>query len=160
MFSDTQAFIISMVVVSIMVVLTIVIHYEAMWLISRKLFRLKGLSHRWQMMVAVLAIFAAHTLEVWVYALGYYGLVEWLQIGSLYGEFNAESFKSYVYYSIVSYTSLGLGDVFPSEHLRLITGVEALNGLLLIAWSSAYTWLVMTELGRKRWKELYGSDPF
>ena len=45
----------------------------------------------------------------------------------------------YFYFSIVSYTSLGLGDVFPNDHLRFITGIEALNGLLLITWSGSFT---------------------
>lgn len=49
----------------------------------------------------------------------------------------------YFYFSIVSYTSLGHGDVFPSGHLRFITGVEALNGLLLIAWSGSFIYIVM-----------------
>jgi potassium channel LctB len=39
----------------------------------------------------------------------------------------------------VSYTSLGLGDVYPGGSLRLITGVEALNGLLMIARSGSFT---------------------
>jgi len=33
-----------------------------------------------------------------------------------------------LYFPMVSYTSLGLGDVFPSDHIRFITGVEALSG--------------------------------
>ncbi len=160
MFTDSQSFIISMVAVSVMVIATILIHYEAMWLISKRLMKIKALSHRYLMLYSVLGLFAAHTAEVWVYAFGYWFLIDVLHIGSLYGEFSGSAIHSYIYYSIVSYTSLGLGDVFPSEHLRLITGVEALNGLLLIAWSGAYTWLIITELGRARFKKHFGTDFF
>ncbi len=52
----------------------------------------------------------------------------------------------YFYFSIASYTSLGLGDVFPSGHFRFITGVEALNGLLLIAWSGSFIYIFMGHL--------------
>ena len=40
------------------------------------------------------------------------------------------------YFSLVSYTSLGLGDIVPTGHLRFVAGVEALNGFLLISCSS------------------------
>lgn len=39
--------------------------------------------------------------------------------------------------------SLGLGDMFPSGHLRLISAIEALNGLILIGWSTSFTFLAM-----------------
>ena len=40
----------------------------------------------------------------------------------------------------VSFTSLGLGDVCPHGPARLLTGIEALNGLLLIGWSPMFTY--------------------
>jgi hypothetical protein len=41
------------------------------------------------------------------------------------------------------FTSLGFGDVTPSGPLRLLAGMEALNGLLLIGWSASYIHLAM-----------------
>lgn len=41
------------------------------------------------------------------------------------------------YFALVSYTSLGLGDIYPTGHLRLIAGVASLNGFLLISCSAA-----------------------
>ena len=49
----------------------------------------------------------------------------------------------YFYYSAVMYTSLGLGDVFPTGHLRFMSGIEALNGLMMIGWSTSFTFLAM-----------------
>jgi hypothetical protein len=34
----------------------------------------------------------------------------------------------------------------PTDHLRFLTGVEALTGLLLIAWSGAYLFAMMNRL--------------
>ena len=55
-------------------------------------------------------------------------------------------FSEYVYFSAVSYTSLGLGDIYPTGGLRLVTGAEALLGLLMIAWSASFAYLLMVEL--------------
>lgn len=50
---------------------------------------------------------------------------------------------SYLYYSTVAYTSLGIGDLYPAGHLRLISAMETLNGLVLIGWSTSFTFLAM-----------------
>ncbi len=52
----------------------------------------------------------------------------------------------YLYYSSVILTSLGIGDVYPVGHIRFLTGIETLNGLLLIAWSGSFTFLAMGNL--------------
>jgi hypothetical protein len=38
---------------------------------------------------------------------------------------------------------LGLGDIAPLGPVRLLAGVEALNGLLMIAWTASFTYLSM-----------------
>ena len=48
-----------------------------------------------------------------------------------------------MYFSAETYTSLGFGDVTPLGPIRLLAGVEALNGLLLIGWSASYTFIAM-----------------
>ncbi len=95
-----------------------------------------------QILLILLAILAAHMVAVILYAVAYALSVQTLQIGNFSGvPMNVP--LDYLYFSIVSYTSLGLGDVFPNGHLRLITGVEALNGLLLIAWSGSFIFIAM-----------------
>jgi hypothetical protein len=42
------------------------------------------------------------------------------------------------------YTSLGLGDIYPTGHLRFLAGIEALNGFLLISCSASTIFLVTT----------------
>ena len=37
------------------------------------------------------------------------------------------------YFSLVNYTSLGLGDIYPTGHSRFLAGLESLNGFLLIS---------------------------
>lgn len=53
------------------------------------------------------------------------------------------SFSASLYFSAETYTSLGFGDLTPNGPVRLLAGVEALNGLLLIGWSASFTYLCM-----------------
>ena len=42
-----------------------------------------------------------------------------------------------VYFAFGNYTTLGYGDVLPLEHWRVIAPMTALNGIMLIGWSTA-----------------------
>lgn len=56
-----------------------------------------------------------------------------------------------LYFSAETYTTLGYGDVLPHGDLRLLAGLEALNGMLLIGWTASYTYLSMERFwGRGR----------
>ena len=134
----------------ILVPATIAIHYEALRLIGDFLPGPERIGLRWRMMAVVLACFAAHTAEVWLYAVVYY-LFEILGLGHFAG-LKEGTIIDYVYYSGVTYTSLGLGDIVPLGGPRLISGVEALNGLLLVGWSASFTYLTM-----ERFWPLHGS---
>ncbi len=135
-----------------LVVLTVVIHYESLRLLSGHLDALKlPLRVRVRMILVMLAIFLTHIVEVLIFAVGFMVASRGLGLGTLVGEAGT-SFRDFVYYSMVSYTSLGLGDIFPTGGLRLITGIEALVGLLMITWSASFTFLYMQrfwKLGRK-----------
>jgi hypothetical protein len=48
-----------------------------------------------------------------------------------------------LYFSAETFTSLGFGDVTPVGPIRLLAGLEALNGLLLIGWSASFTYIAM-----------------
>lgn len=98
-----------------------------------------------RVLMAVLLLFVAHFCQIAVYAIGFGVGDQVLNLGSFSGE-GVETPLDYFYFSAVSYTSLGLGDIFPKDHLRLLTGVEALNGLLLIAWSGAFLFAMMNRL--------------
>lgn len=55
-----------------------------------------------------------------------------------------EDLESAVYFSAVTFTTLGYGDItLSSEQWRLLTGFEALNGVLLLGWSTALLYAVV-----------------
>ncbi len=139
----TAELIVSMTACITMVLATVWVHYEVLTLLSRRLLPRIKLKGRSKVGLAVVGLFAAHTVEVWLYALCYWILVEHLHWGTLDGEMATGAFLDYLYFSTATYTSLGLGDISPLGAIRLLTGVEALNGLLLIGWSASFTYLMM-----------------
>ena len=59
---------------------------------------------------------------------------------------DASNISAYLYYSVTTYSSLGVGDVYALGGLRLITGVETINGLTLIAWSATFTYFAVQKM--------------
>ncbi|CAO4150709.1 ion channel [Methylorubrum extorquens] len=124
-----------------LVITTILVLYETLRLTSEHLSELP-FPPRARIIVVVLAAFIGHTAAVWIYAGAYWLLVLQLGIGTFSGV-PVETFEDCLFVSVVAYTSLGYGDHFPVGHARLLTGVEALNGLLLIGWSASFTYLTI-----------------
>lgn len=75
--------------------------------------------------VFVLWLFLATILEVWTWAMLYLGL------GAI------EPIEKAVYFSTVTFTTLGFGDITLGEEWRLLSSFEAANGLLMFGWSTA-----------------------
>lgn len=131
-----------------LVTITVLVHYESLRLITDRVLPHAHRSHpRNEMIAVIFGVFIAHTVEVWIFAGGYAVLVG-LEIGQLRGHMDG-SFLDYLYFSAATYTSLGFGDVYTLGALRLVTGVEALCGLLMIGWSASYTYLSMERLWQR-----------
>ncbi len=124
-----------------LVLLTTLIHYEVLTFLNSRLAVLH-IPSRMKLLVAMVAMFFAHAIEIAVYGGAVYWMVEEMKLGVLEGA-NQVSFLTCFYFSAETYTSLGFGDLTPTGPIRLVAGVEALNGLLLIAWSASYTYLAM-----------------
>ena len=133
----------AMLMAGFLVTANILVHYEVLRLMSAYVPGLP-IAVRLKVLVVVLGCFVAHTIEVWLYALAYL-LIDRAGIGSLQGQVD-ESFADFLYFSATSYSTLGFGDVYPTGALRLISGIEGINGLFLIAWSTSFTYFVMDRL--------------
>ena len=130
----------------LLVVATTVLHYEVLRHLNTWLPRL-GMPDRAKLVVVILAAFLAHAAEMGLYGGSLYALVRWLGAGSLSGHADF-SLITCMYFSAETYTSLGFGDLVPVGPVRLLTAVEALNGLLLIGWSASYTYISMERFWR------------
>jgi hypothetical protein len=85
------------------------------------------------MIVAVLVLMAAHLGEVIVWAFAYTVLKA------------APDGADNVYFAFVNYTTLGYGDITPTEDWKLLGPMTAMNGVLLFGWSTAVIFQVLSK---------------
>ena len=124
-----------------LVMLTVLVHYEILHRLSLLLPKIK-IRHQFRIVITVLGAMIAHVIEIWIFAGGFYLLIANNLIGTLTGNFTG-SIQDCIYYSFITYTSLGFGDIIPTGYLRFITGIEGLTGLLLIAWTASFVYVQM-----------------
>lgn len=60
--------------------------------------------------------------------------------------------QSAIYFSAVTYTTTGYGDVVLPEGWRLVGGVEALTGILMCGWSTGFFFAVVSRMGEEAGK--------
>jgi len=116
------------------------VHYEGLSL-ATALIRNATSAHRMRVVIAIVAGLIAHVIEVYVFATGWY-VLHGLDMARLTIE--RPDFTDLSYFSFVTYSSLGYGDVVPLGDARLLAGLEALVGLVLIAWTASFTYFEMT----------------
>lgn len=127
---------------ALMVTACVWLHFvvlRTMWVMTKA-----GRAIKRPLLKTMFTLFGLHLLEVLLFAVAI-SLHELAGLGRLAGDVGMSTswFSDHFYFSIASYTSLGIGDVEPRGSLRLISGVEALTGLILIAWSASFTYLLM-----------------
>lgn len=127
--------------------MTSLITYEILRIVWKKLPKMK-FAPRLRVLLIVLPIFICHILSIWIYAIIFYLLEIYLDLGVLAGhdlvvQPALERFFDCLYFSAETYTSLGFGDVTPTRHLRMLAGAEVLNGLVMIGWTVSFTYLTM-----------------
>jgi voltage-gated potassium channel len=93
--------------------------------------------HTWQMMILLLTGFGTiciHSLEIWLWAFLY-----------LYLDIQAvRDLETSIYFSMVSFTTVGYGDVVLEPYDRILSGMQATSGMLLFGWSTAYIFEVIS----------------
>lgn len=141
-----------MLTVSIAAVLliaaTTLIHFELLQGLNAVVPGL-AIARRTKVLVVVFGLFVAHAVEIAVYGLALYLMLWFAGVGTLSGP-GLPAFTTCLYFSAETYTSLGFGDVTPLGPIRLLSGVETLNGLLLIGWSASYLYLTMDRFWQVR----------
>ena len=56
--------------------------------------------------------------------------------------------QSAFYFSAVTYTTTGYGDLVLPNEWRLVGGVEALTGILMCGWSAAFFFAVVSRMNQ------------
>jgi hypothetical protein len=92
----------------------------------------------WFVAVISLVMFLASCLEISLWAAVYVG------IGAL-GDASAA-----VYFSAVTFTAVGYGDLTLGEPWRLLSALEAINGLMLFGWTTSVVFAAVREVVDQR----------
>ena len=120
------------------------IHYEALHVMADRMMHLTQ-RRRIHLLISVFGAIFAHWIEIALYGIGFYVLIQAGDVGTLIGT-DGISFRDCLYFSISNYTSLGTGDIYPSGPIRFVAGLEALTGLVLITWTASFLFLEMQKI--------------
>jgi len=118
------------------------LHYESLKLLNEYLPGATLIKPRAKVLAAMGGALLSHMAQIMLFAGAYHLLRDNFGLGGFGGHFGS-SFSSFLYFSSETYTSLGLGDIYPTGTLRLVAGIEALTGLLMIGWTTSFTYLEM-----------------
>ena len=121
---------------------TVVIHSVGLSVLMRRLnaraIEAAGVRHSLSTVMAatVIAVAVLHGLEAAVWAVVYrlIGLVP--------------DFETAFYFSFVAFTTVGFGDVTLAPPWRILSAMEAADGMLLFGWSTAFLFAVVQRVWR------------
>ena len=138
-----------------MVSLTVSIHLGGLlallWVLRDRAHRVRAHDNRIAqvgvLVFVVLGLLGIHTVEIWLY-----GLMFWA-IGAI------PDFETALYFSTVTFTTIGYGDVVLDKKWRMFGAIEAANGLILFGWSTAFLFSVTTRLRMLEHDWLERPDP-
>jgi Ion channel len=124
---------------------SVLLHYEGLLFTSRRLPPL-GVVHRAKVLYGIASVLFLHVLEIWIFGLTLWLLLQWPACGSLGPQ--AQHLLDIIYFSAVTFTTVGFGDLAPIGPIRFLSGTEALTGFVLITWSASFTYLGMERFWR------------
>ncbi|MDA7963262.1 ion channel [Ruegeria sp.] len=88
--------------------------------------------------IALLFIVLTHTVQVWIWA------IVWV-LGDVLPDWNTA-----IYFSLVTFTTLGYGDIVLGEGLRIFGAFASVTGLLAFGLSTAFMVALMTRVFQER----------
>jgi hypothetical protein len=128
--------------INTLVIATVVmVHYEFLYRITMYIPTMT-IKHRFRIVFGVFGALLAHVFEVWIFAIAYYFMHHSDGWGKLTGNFDG-SLMDCAYFSFSVFSTVGFGDIEPIGHLRYLTGIESLTGLVLITWSASFLYYEM-----------------
>jgi Ion channel len=127
------------------VVAVVLLHYEGLSLIGR-IIKARAFHHRTKILVLIFAQLGLHIIEIWMFAGAAFVLTQAPEFGAVLPAsvgVPVGGFLDFVYFSAITYTTVGFGDFVPAGPVRFLAGMEALTGFVLITWSASFTFLEM-----------------
>ena len=128
-------------VICLAVILATVVHYAALRRLNAGS-RWVGRYPRFRLLYGVVMSLIAHSVEIAIFA-GAYWISANSGFGFLEGNFQG-SLADYLYFSYAAFTTVGFGVIVAHCPMRLLAGMEALTGFVLITWTASYLYIEMS----------------
>jgi voltage-gated potassium channel len=131
---------IQLILATLMVLVTVIIHLLGLAVLIRllrshhRLMRAVRIMPLTLLLGASLGIFAIHTFEIWTYAALY------LSVGAV------AHFEQALYFSTVTYATIGYGDVLLPHDWRILGAIEGATGVIMLGWSTAFLVSLLAKL--------------
>jgi hypothetical protein len=124
--------------------------FAAIWLenaarITRK-WRLEAWHNIVIILTAVLILVLSHTIHIWLWA--FYFLYHRV----------IETWNTAIYFSLITYTTVGYGDIVLGPDFRIFAAFNAVTGLFAFGLSTAFIVAVMSNLFRTTHPTILGGD--
>ena len=124
----------------------VLLQYEALTLVWQGLSRYTG-HRRIKVVYGILSVLWIHLLQIAIFGVTLWLLCLWPACGSLVGE-GERAFFDYLYFSAVTFSTVGFGEMWPAGAIRFLCGIEALMGFVLIGWSASFAYIEMERFWR------------
>jgi hypothetical protein len=131
------------------IVASVLLHYEGLTLLQRNLGHVHVGPRRMRVLFGIIGVLLMHAIEISFFALGYAAVHSVDDGGAIHGMPHPH-FLDLSYFSAITYTTVGYGDLVPIGPLRFIAAVESLAGFVLVSWSASFTYLVMERFWGQR----------
>ncbi len=133
----------------LLAVVTIAIHTVGSSIIIGSLQRKSGsfnsrLGELRALSFTALGLLLTHIVETIVWAIAYSLAVGWQTF---------PTFEDAVYFSTVTFTTLGYGDIVIEGHWRMLSACQAMTGLLAFGWSTALLFAVVERVWKHRFDD-------
>lgn len=131
---------VQLVLATVMVIMTVLVHLFGLAILMRvlrshtRVFRKLAIMPLTLLLAATIGIIMIHTLEIWLYALLYLEL-------AAFGHF-----EQALYFSTVTYATIGYGDVVMPHEWRILGAIEGAAGIVMLGWSTAFLISLLTQL--------------
>jgi hypothetical protein len=93
------------------------------------------------------SVILLHVIQISIFGVALWLLLLWPACGSLAGQ-DSYGLLDYIYFSAVTFSTVGFGDLSPVGAIRFFSASEALTGFVLITWSASFTYLEMERFWR------------
>lgn len=129
-----------LVLATAMVIVMVLIHLIGLALLMRllrshsRVFRQLRIMPLTLLLAAAVGIILIHTVEIWTFAALY------LQLGC-FGHF-----EEALYFSTVTYSTIGYGDLVMPHAWRILGAIEGAAGIVMLGWSTAFLVSLLTQL--------------